>query len=125
MESSKENPELSSVVDTANLVAIARPPTFEFTDGKAIRCIIWKIYEADKMYKGESQGSCPTFELTMKHHPTEYTIQSKSNSSWTMLDNWDDKKAPCHVLVWKESTGSKDEIMWCYDDASSNREDND
>jgi len=110
-------------INPKDLTPVVRQPRLSLEENVVVEATIWKIYEAEKTYNGESQGKCPTFEVT----PVTYTnaedkntvviVQSKSNSSWVMLEFWDDKMAPRNVYVWKETTGSKPEIMWSYRDA--------
>ena len=99
-------------IKPSDLTAVVRKPRLPLEENKVVEVIIWKIYEEEKTYQGESQGTCPTFEVN--NGEDSFIVQSKSNSSWTMLNEWDDRKAPCQVYVWKETTGSKPEIMWCY-----------
>jgi hypothetical protein len=101
------------VIDPKDLTPVVRKARLPLEENKVVEATIWKIYEEQKTFKGEDQGMCPTFEITTSGKE-ELIVQSKSNSSWTMLNEWDDRKAPCHVYVWKETTGSKPEIMWCY-----------
>jgi len=105
-----------SVINPEDLTPVVRQPRLSLEENVVVEVTIWKIYEAEKTFNGESQGTCPTFELTTSGKDV-LILQSKSNSSYAMLNDWDDKKAPCHVYVWKETTGSKPEIMWCYRDA--------
>jgi len=112
-------------INPKDLTPVVRQPRLSLEENVVVEATIWKIYEEEKIYNGESQGKCPTFEVTtsgnfggVSNFPKEVLIlQSKSNSSWAMLNDWNDKKAPCQVYVWKETTGSKPEIMWCYRDA--------
>jgi len=111
-------------INPKDLTPVVRQPRLSLEENVVVEATIWKIYEAEKTFNGESQGTCPTFELTSGPYVLQGTagkdvliLQSKSNSSYAMLNDWDDKKAPCHVYVWKETTGSKPEIMWCYRDA--------
>jgi hypothetical protein len=103
-------------INPKDLTPVVRQPRLSLEENVVVEATIWKIYEAEKTYNGESQGTCPTFELTTSGKEV-LILQSKSNSSYAMLNDWDDKKVPCHVYVWKETTGSKPEIMWCYRDA--------
>jgi hypothetical protein len=100
-------------INPKDLTPVVRQPRLSLEENKVVEATIWKIYESEKTYNGESQGTCPTFEITTSGKEI-LILQSKSNSSYAMLNDWDDKKAPCHVYVWKETTGSKPEIMWCY-----------
>jgi hypothetical protein len=102
-----------SEINPSDLTPVVRKPRLPLEENKVVEATIWKIYEEEKTYQGESQGKVPTFELTTSGKEI-LILQSKSNSSYAMLNDWDDKKAPCHVYVWKETTGSKPEIMWCY-----------
>lgn len=102
-------------INPKDLTPVVRQPRLSLEENVVVEATIWKIYEEEKTYQGESQGKCPTFELTTSGKEV-LILQSKSGSSWTMLEAWDDKKAPCHVYVWKDTTGSKPEIMWCYRD---------
>jgi hypothetical protein len=104
-----------SEIKASDLTPVVRPPSLSLVENEVVEATIWKIYEKEKIYKGESQGIHPTFEITTSGKEI-IIVQSKSGSSWTMLDHWNDKKAPCHVYVWKETTGTKPEIMWCYRD---------
>ena len=104
-----------SGINPKDLTPVVRKARLPLEENKVVEATIWKIYEEEKTYQGESQGTCPTFELTTSGKEI-LILQSKSNSSYAMLNDWDDKKAPCHVYVWKETTGSKPEIMWCYRD---------
>jgi len=105
-------------IDPKDLTPVVRQPRLSLEENVVVEATIWKIYEEEKTFNGESQGMCPTFELVCELFAGKdvVVIQSKSNSSWAMLNEWSDKKAPCHVYVWKETTGSKPEIMWCYRD---------
>jgi hypothetical protein len=103
-------------IDPKDLTPVVRQPRLSLEENVVVEATIWKLYEEEKTFNGESQGTCPTFELTTSGKEV-LLLQSKSNSSYAMLNDWDDKKAPCHVYVWKETTGSKPEIMWCYRDA--------
>jgi len=100
-------------IDISKLKPVLRKPNLSLEANTVVEATVWKIYQEEKFFKGESQGDCVTFELTTSGKET-YVLQSKSTSSWTMLNEWDDKKAPCHVYVWKELTGSRPIIMWCY-----------
>jgi hypothetical protein len=102
-----------SEINPSDLTPVVRKARLPLEENKVVEATIWKIYEEEKTYQGESQGNVPTFELTTSGKEI-LILQSKSNSSYAMLNDWDDKKAPCHVYVWKETTGSKPEIMWCY-----------
>ena len=102
-----------SGINPKDLTPVVRKARLPLEENKVVEATIWKIYEEEKTYQGESQGTCPTFELTTSGKET-LSVQSKSNSSWAMLYDWDDKAAPCKVYVWKQTTGSKPEIMWCY-----------
>lgn len=104
-----------SGINPKDLTPVVRKARLPLEENKVVEATIWKIYEEEKTYQGESQGTCPTFELTTSGKET-LIVQSKSNSSWAMLYDWDDKAAPCKVYVWKQTTGSKPEIMWCYRD---------
>jgi len=109
-------------IDPKDLTPVVRQPRLSLEENVVVEATIWKLYEAEKTFNGESQGTCPTFEVMTSHYGTHddkevLILQSKSNSSYAMLNEWSDKKAPCHVYVWKETTGSKPEIMWCYRDA--------
>ena len=103
-------------INPKDLTPVVRQPRLSLEENVVVEATIWKIYEDEKTYNGESQGTCPAFELTTSGKEV-LILQSKSNSSYAMLNDWDDKKAPCHVYVWKDTTGSKPEIMWCYRDA--------
>jgi hypothetical protein len=102
-----------SEINPSDLTPVVRKARLPLEENKVVEATIWKIYEEEKTYQGESQGKVPTFELTTSGKEI-LILQSKSNSSYAMLNDWDDKKAPCQVYVWKETTGSKPEIMWCY-----------
>lgn len=102
-----------SGINPKDLTPVVRQPRLSLEENVVVEATIWKLYEEEKTFNGESQGTCPTFELTTSGKDV-LILQSKSNSSYAMLNAWDDKKAPCHVYVWKETTGSKPEIMWCY-----------
>jgi len=102
-----------SEINPSDLTPVVRKARLPLEENKVVEATIWKIYEEEKTYQGESQGKVPTFELTTSGKEI-LILQSKSNSSYAMLNDWDDKKAPCPVYVWKETTGSKPEIMWCY-----------
>jgi hypothetical protein len=102
-----------SEINPSDLTPVVRKARLPLEENKVVEATIWKIYEEEKTYQGESQGMCPTFEVTTSGKEV-LIVQSKSNSSWAMLYDWDDKAAPCAVYVWKETTGSKPEIMWCY-----------
>ena len=104
-----------SGINPKDLTPVVRKARLPLEENKVVEATIWKIYEEEKTYQGESQGNGPTFELTTSGKET-LIVQSKSNSSWAMLYDWDDKAAPCKVYVWKQTTGSKPEIMWCYRD---------
>jgi len=108
-----------SAINPKDLTPVVRQPRLSLEENVVVEVTIWKIYEEEKIYQGESQGKVPTFEVYLPDGEPgqELIIQSKSNSSYAMLNDWDDKKAPCQVYVWKETTGSKPEIMWCYRDA--------
>ena len=103
-------------INPKDLTPVVRQPRLSLEENVVVEATIWKLYEEEKTFNGESQGTCPTFVLTTSGKE-ELLLQSKSNSSYAMLNDWDDNKAPCHVYVWKETTGSKPEIMWCYRDA--------
>lgn len=81
----------------SKLAPVLRKPTLKLETDDIVECTIWKIYESEKTYKGESQGMCPTFELTTSGKEV-LIIQSKSNSSWAMLDEWSDKKSPMSCI---------------------------
>jgi len=102
-------------IKPSDLTPVVRQPRLPLEENKVVEAMIWKIYEEEKTYQGESQGICPTFEVNIGKD--SYILQSKSNSSWAMLYEWNEKKAPCSVYVWKETTGSKPEIKWCYREA--------
>ena len=100
-------------INPKDLTPVVRKARLPLEENTVVEATIWKIYEEEKTYQGESQGTCPTFEVTTSGKET-LIVQSKSNSSYAMLNDWDDKKAPCHVYVWKDTTGSKTEIIWSY-----------
>jgi hypothetical protein len=100
-------------INIDDLTPVVRKARLPLEENVVVEATIWKLYEEEKTYQGESQGNVPTFEVTTSGKDT-LIVQSKSNSSYAMLNEWDDKRAPCHVYVWKQTTGSKPEIMWCY-----------
>tara|TARA_R100000789_G_scaffold95035_1_gene95290 strand:+ start:246 stop:566 length:321 start_codon:yes stop_codon:yes gene_type:complete len=100
-------------INPKDLTAVVRKARLPLEENTVVEATIWKIYEEEKTYQGESQGTCPTFEVTTSGKEI-LIVQSKSNSSYAMLDEWDDRKAPCNVHVWKDTTGSKTEIWWAY-----------
>ena len=100
-------------INIEDLTPVVRKARLPLEENVVVEATIWKLYEEEKTYQGESQGNVPTFEVTTAGKET-LIVQSKSNSSYAMLNEWDDKRAPCHVYVWKQTTGSKPEIMWCY-----------
>ena len=102
-------------INPKDLTPVVRKARLPLEENKVVEATIWKIYEEEKTYQGESQGNVPTFEVTTSGKEI-LIVQSKSNSSWAMLYDWDDKAAPCNVYVWKQTTGSKPEIMWSYRD---------
>lgn len=104
---------MSETVKPSDLTPVVRKARLPLEENAVVEATIWKIYEEEKKYQGESQGMCPTFEVTTSGKEI-LIVQSKSNSSWAMLNEWDDRKAPCNVYVWKESIGSRDQVMWCY-----------
>ena len=103
----------SKAINVADLTPVLKPNKLKLEDDIPIEVTIWSIKEVEKKYKGQSQGLFPTFEVTIGTNES-YIIQSKSRSSYAMLDDWDDKRAPCHAYVWKTWEGTKSIIMWAY-----------
>jgi hypothetical protein len=102
-------------IDIRNLKPVTRTKRLVLQENEPIRVTIWKIELKEKFYEGVSQGDAVTFEVVIDGEREPLEIQSKSPSSFAMLDDWDPRKAPCKVIVWKDVTGSKPEIKWHYE----------
>ena len=100
-------------INPKDLAPVVRKARLPLEENEVVEATIWKIYEEEKIYQSESQGLCPTFEVTTSGKEI-LIVQSKSSSSYAMLYEWDDRKAPCSVHIWKDTSGSKTEIMWAY-----------
>lgn len=112
---SKSISQASKPINVAELKPISRLKRFKVLEDEGSELIIWKIYEDSKIYKGEVLGVVPTFEVS-DHTGETFVIQSNSPSSWALFEEWDDRKAPCPVYVWKNTEGSKTMIQWAYKD---------
>jgi hypothetical protein len=104
-------------VSIEDLKPVSRTERLVLQENDLTEVVIWKIYVKEKFYQGESQGDFPTFEVTEPKQGKVLILQSRSSSSYAMLDDWDDRKAPCDVYVWKDVSGSKTEIKWAYKEA--------
>ena len=107
--------QASKPINVANLKPITKLKRYKVLEDEGSELIIWKIYEDQKIYKGEVLGVVPTFEVS-DHTGETFIIQSNSQSSWALFQEWDDRKAPVAVYVWKTTEGSKTEIRWAYKD---------
>ncbi len=103
-------------IDVSELKPVQRIMRLVLEENTPIEVTIWKIKLREKFFQGESQGDFPTFEIMEKGGKEPVMLQSKSASSYAMLDDWDDRKAPCNCYVWMDTTGSRKEIKWAYID---------
>jgi hypothetical protein len=105
-----------SEVNIKDLKPVTRMNRFVLEENELYEVQVWKVHLTEKFYQGESQGDFPTFELLEKGSKETVMLQSRSASSYAMLDDWDDRKAPCNCYVWKNTEGSRTEIQWAYKD---------
>lgn len=105
-----------SEVNIKDLKPVSRMNRFILEENELYKVTLWKVHLTEKYYQGESQGEFPTFELVEEGSKETVMLQSRSSSSYAMLEDWDDRKAPCSCYVWKNNEGSKTEIQWAYVD---------
>ena len=80
-----------SEVNIKDLKPVSRINRFILEENELYEVTLWKIHLTEKYFQGESQGEFPTFELGAKGSKETVMLQSRSSSSYAMLDDGDDR----------------------------------